>query len=821
MDSIFPHTDGIPEPLVRQPLAEAHAAAIERMSVPGDEHLHLHYRRPATEWSQALPVGNGRLGAVVHGRTTTELLQLNEDSVWYGGPQNRTPRDALHNLPLLRRWIREGMHAKAEELVRTAFFASPASMRHYEPLGTCTIEFGHGDVVESGGNGGNGAKGGVTEYKRWLDLSRSVCGTNYTFRRTDPVNNTGRTVNINRQVIASFADQVLLMRIQATDKIRFIIRLNRVSEIEWETNEFLDSVYTKADRIVLKATPGGQESNSLALVLGVRCDDLGAGGSVEMVGNCLIVESTACTIAIGAQTTYRTEHPEQAAIGDVDRALENTWETLLDRHVTDYRSLFDRVSLRMWPDASHIPTDERIRDNRDPGLVALYHNFGRYLLISCSRDSCKPLPANLQGIWNPSFAPPWGSKYTININVQMNYWPVSACNLFECALPLVDLLERMAARGKTTARVMYGCSGWCAHHNTDIWADTEPQDRWMPATLWPLAGVWVCIDMMKLVRQRYDRSLHERLAPILEGCVEFLLGFLVPSECGKYLITNPSLSPENTFVSQGKPGILCEGSTMDMSIVDMAFEYFLWTVEELYKGTHPLVEKVESVRLPPVQINDKGLIQEWGLKDFGELEPGHRHVSHLFGLYPGSTLRAPEEIEAAKKVLARRAAHGGGHTGWSRAWLLNLHARLRDAEGCAKHMELLLRDSTLPNMLDNHPPFQIDGNFGGCAGILECLARRWEPALYEAGVTLMPACPEGWSSGKLAGLHVRDGWLLSFEWKDGEIVDPVVARNEAHDNTSLAVKYPSGRIVIVHGAGEHRIVHADATSREGECGNFR
>lgn len=343
----------------------------------------------------------------------------------------------------------------------------------------------------------------------------------------------------------------------------------------------------------------------------------------------------------------------------------------------------------------------------------------------------------------------------------------------------------------------------------------------MPATLWPLAGVWVCVDMMKLVRERYDRSLHERLAPILEGCVEFLLDFLVPSECGKYLVTNPSLSPENTFVSDGRPGILCEGSTMDMAIVDMAFEYFLWTVEKLYGGKHSLADKVEEVTLPPVQINEKGLIQEWGLKDYDELEPGHRHVSHLFGLYPGNTLRTQEEIMAAKRVLERRAAHGGGHTGWSRAWLLNLHARLRDSNGAGKHVELLLRDSTLDNMLDNHPPFQIDGNFGGCAGILECLARRWEPTLYEAGVTLLPACPKEWEQGKLTGLHVRDGWTVSFQWKDGKVIDPVTAHNSAHDGSKMAVKFPDAKVAVVRGFGEHHIKHGELTAGEGPCGDFR
>lgn len=434
-------------------------------SVDNDStHLHLHYTRPSTKWSEALPVGNGRLGAMVHGRVTTELLQLNEDSVWYGGPQDRTPRDAHENLPLLRQLIREGRHAEAERLVQTAFFSTPASMRHYEPLGNCTIDFDHGDLLDASVSQD---QAGVTSYRRWLDLSESICETEYKFRQCNQADiEENEPVNVRRQVIASFPDRTLLMRITSSSKIKFTLRLNRVSEIEWETNEFLDSIHAANDRIILQATPGGKDSNRLALVLGVHCDDIQDGGFVKSVGNCLIVESTTCTIAIGAQTTYRVEDPARIAMHDVEQALQRSWENLLARHVADYKKLFNRVSLRMWPDAKHISTDERLRNNRDPGLVALYHNLGRYLLISCSRDSYKPLPANLQGIWNPSFAPAWGSKYTININIQMNYWPVSASNLFECALPLVDLLERMAERGKTTAQIVYGCKGWCAHHNT-------------------------------------------------------------------------------------------------------------------------------------------------------------------------------------------------------------------------------------------------------------------------------------------------------------------------------------------------------------------
>ncbi|ROV88712.1 hypothetical protein VPNG_10225 [Cytospora leucostoma] len=718
--------------------------------VPDNAHLHLHYTSPSTGWDQALPVGNGRLGAMVHCRTDTELLQLNEDSVWYGGPQDRTPRDALRNLPLLRRLIRDGQHAEAEELVRTAFFATPASMRHYEPLGSAYIEFGHQDI---------------SEYRRRLDLSRAVCETEYMFRRSTGSTDVGsELLKVKRQVTASYPDNVLLMRVTTSRKVRFIIRLNRVSDIEWETNEFLDSIRAENNQILLEATPGGKGSVRLALVLGVYCDDAGDDCSIKTVGNCLIVNSAACTIAISAQTTYRVADPAKTASEVVTKALLQSWQTLFERHVTDYRSLFDRVRLR---------------------------------------------------IWNPSFTPPWGAKFTININIQMNYWPVAACNLFECALPLISLLERMAKRGRETARLVYGCNGWCAHHNTDIWADTNTQDRWMPATLWPLAGVWVCIDMMKLVRERYDRRLHERLAPLLEGCVEFLLDFLVPSECGRYLVTSPSLSPENTFATNDKPGTFCEGSTIDMAIVDMAFEYFLWTVAKLYGGHHALANRVEAVTLPPVQINDEGLIQEWGLNNYGEVEPGHRHVSHLFGLYPGNTVRSEAEMKAAKKVLDKRAAHGGGHTGWSRAWLLNLHARLGEAERCGKHMELLLRNSTLPNMLDNHPPFQIDGNFGGCAGILECLARRWDAAHHEAGVTLLPACPKGWSYGKVMGLHIRDGWTISFQWKNGKVVDPVVAHNIEDMDYDIAVEYPDGRIAIARGAGKHKIVYEDAKLKKG------
>ncbi|WYZ40945.1 hypothetical protein EsH8_IV_001286 [Colletotrichum jinshuiense] len=743
----------------------------------------LHYQSPASEWSEALPIGNGRLGAMIYGRTLTELIQLNEDSVWYGGPQDRTPKDALRHLPILRQLIRDEKHAEAESLVREAFFATPASMRHYEPLGTCTIEFGH-------------AAEDVTDYRRYLCLDTAQTTVEYRCRG----------ISYRRDAIASFPDNVLVMRVSASGPTRFVVRLNRVSEVEWETNEFLDSIEAKGEQIILNATPGGRNSNRLSITLKVSCDD--AEGSVEAIGNCLVVKSSACTIAIGAQTTYRTTDPEMAASNDVLAALTNPFNVLVDRHQTDYQNLFGRAGLRMWPDASHVPTDERIKHGRDPGLIALYHNYGRYLLISSSRNSDKALPATLQGIWNPSFAPPWGCKYTININLQMNYWPAGPCNLVECAVPVLDLLERMAIRGKKTAEAMYGCRGWCAHHNTDIWADTDPQDRWMPSTIWPLGGVWVCIDVFEMLQYHYDEDLHRRAAAVLEGCILFLLDFLIPSACGKYLVTNPSLSPENTFISEsGDAGILCEGSAIDMTIVRIAFEKFIWSTDILDR-TDPLRAKVEEAltKLPELSTNADGLIQEWGLKDYKELEPGHRHVSHLFGLYPGegiSPARSPELAAAAKRVLERRAAHGGGHTGWSRAWLLNLHARLLDAEGCGQHMDLLLKSSTLANMLDNHPPFQIDGNFGGCAGILECLVQSsvlrdvLKPNVVE--IRLLPSCPKRWPQGELSRVRTKGGWLVSLKWRDGGIGEPVLVESPDAKDAEAQIVFPGGQRKILRG----------------------
>ncbi|PNP53241.1 hypothetical protein THARTR1_06258 [Trichoderma harzianum] len=719
-------------------------------------HLQIHYSAPATQWSEALPIGNGRLGAVVYGRTEVELMQLNENSVWYGGPQERTPPDAYRMLPKLRQLVREEKHSEAEALVKECFFATPASMRHYEPMGTATLEFNHKNIAD---------------YRRCLDLATSQVSVQYTVDDN----------SYQRDVIASYPDNALLLRFTASKRTRFIVRLDRLSDNDTETNVYADTITASGSHILVHATPGGLNSNRLCSVLGVVCDD---GGTIEAIGNCLVIDSASCRVGIAAQTTFRHANPEVVALAQIDQALARPWDELLERHRADYSKLFGRMSLRMWPDACDLPTNQRLRSCRDPGLVALYHNYGRYLLISCSRNGYKGLPATLQGIWNPSFAPPWGSKYTININLQMNYWPAGPCSLIDdCSIPLLDLLERMSVRGRKTAKVMYGCRGWCAHHNTDIWADTNPQDRCMSATIWPLGGLWLSTTLMDTLKYQYDEALHDRLFRVHEGAVQFVLDFMIPSKCGSYLVTNPSLSPENTFVSKsGNEGIFCEGSAIDMTLVKMALTQYIWSSERLSNVNHTLKGPVEETltKIQPLTLNQEGLIQEWGLNDYEEVEPGHRHVSHLFGLYPGDLIhptQSPELAAAAQKVLKRRLANGGGHTGWSRAWLLNFYARLRDAEACGENMDLLLHNSTLPNLLDTHPPFQIDGNFGACAGILECLMQSTEHRMdgeNAVQISLLPACPRKWDRGHLQGVRAKQGWLVSFQWSKNQIIGSVV-----------------------------------------------
>lgn len=392
----------------------------------------------------------------------------------------------------------------------------------------------------------------------------------------------------------------------------------------------------------------------------------------------------------------------------------------------------------------------------------------------------------------------------------MNYWPANICNLAECEEPLFDLLERVAVNGARTAKDMYGCRGWCAHHNTDIWADTDPQDRWMAATLWPLGGVWLCTHVWERFAFSGDTAFLQRMFPVLRGCIEFLLDFLIEDETGRYLVTNPSLSPENTFVNdRGETSVFCEASTMDIQIITAVFDAYLEGIAALGTNDNDLTIQVRRsrTRLPPLRVGCLGQLLEWS-HEYTELEPGHRHTSHLWALHPGSSITpslTPDLASACDVVLRRRAEHGGGHTGWSRAWLINLHARLRQGPECKGHVEKLLKNSTLPNMLDDHPPFQIDGNFGGCAGILEMLLQSHEmDSEGRRVIRLMPAWPAEWREGSVRGMRARGGFEVGFAWEAGRIVGEVTVRSDR--GTKAMLVFPDGRKVMLDKVGEQRVL---------------